>query len=92
MDCKIKHQTPTKMSSLRQPCLYLFEKNPPQTSGMAIKLVAKHQHSKKLYYALKELENCTPHKDVASPFGVLKNILYIWKSSNRMKVALGLKE
>ena len=61
----------------------------------------QHQHSDKSlkikYKSVKELENGTPHKDVASLSGTSKNTLSTWKkikkkSSNRKKVALGLKE
>ena len=74
---------------------------------MATEPAAKQQRSNKSlkikYKALKELKSGTPYKDVASLFGVLNNTFSTWKkqkqkqnktkkkSSNRMKVALGLK-
>ena len=69
------------MSLLRQPCLFSFGKE-------------SHQRFK----ALKKIERGTLHKDVASSFGVSKKTLSTWekiakkKSSNRMKMGLGLKE
>ena len=68
---------------------------------MATISAAKHQHSDKSlkvdFIALKELEKGTSHKDVASLFGVPKNVLSTWikaiqKSSSRMKMVSGLKE
>ena len=50
---------------------------------MAAKPEAKHQHLDKSlkikYKALKELENGTTHRYVASLFGAPKNTLPIWK-------------
>lgn len=67
---------------------------------MVTKPAGKQQRSDKSletkYKTLKELENSTPHKDVAPLFGVPKIIFFTRKkikkkSSIRMNVNLGLK-
>ena len=68
---------------------------------MATEPKAKHQHLDKSlkmkYKALKELENGTTHRDVASLFGAPKNTHPNWKkmkkkSSSRKEVTFGLRE
>ena len=48
-------------------------------ASVATKRRAEHKLYKIKYKALKELEKGTPHKDVASLFGVPKNTLLTWK-------------
>ena len=96
----MKHLTANGMFLLRQPCLFSFNKNTHHTSDMVTKPAGKQQRSDKSlktkYKTLKELENNTPHKDVAPLFGVSKIIFFTRKkikkkSSIRMNVNLGLK-
>ena len=47
--------------------------------SVATKRRAENKSYKIKYKALKELEKGTPHKDVASLFGVPKNTLSTWK-------------
>ena len=72
MECQIKHLTANGMFLLRQPCLFSFSKNTHHTSDMVTKPAGKQQRSDKSletkYKTLKELENNTPHKDVAPLF------------------------
>ena len=83
MECQIKHSTSNQTSFSRQLCLFYFNRKTHQTSHMAAKPEAKHQHLDKSlkikYKALKELENGTTHRYVASLFGAPKNTLPIWK-------------
>ena len=50
-------------------------------ASVATKRRAENKSYKIKYKALKELEKGTPHKDVASLFGVLKNTLSTWKKN-----------
>ena len=68
---------------------------------MVTKPAANHQRSDKSlkikYQPLKELENGTPYKDVASLFGVTRTLSPFGektkkKLTNHMKVIFGLKE
>ena len=54
-------------------------------SVSAAKRRAENKSYKIKYKALKELEKGTPHKDVASLFGVPKNTLSTWKK-NKEKI------
>ena len=49
--------------------------------SVATKRQAENKSYKIKYKALKELEKGTPHKDVASLFGVPKNTLSTWKKN-----------
>ena len=49
--------------------------------SVAIKRRAENKSYKIKYKALKELEKGTPHKDVASLFGVPKNAYLTWKKN-----------
>ena len=50
-------------------------------ASIATKRRAENKSYKIKYKALKDLENGTPHKDVAYLFGVPKNTLSTWKKS-----------
>ena len=50
-------------------------------ASVATKRRAENKSYKIKYKALKELEKGTPHKDVASLFGVPKNTLSTWKKN-----------
>ena len=56
---------------------------------VAKKQRAENKSYKIKYKALKELEEGTPHKDVASLFGVSKNTLSTWKK-NKDKILKSL--
>ena len=51
-------------------------------ASVATKRQAENRSYKIKYNALKESEKGTPHKDVASVFGVPKNTLSTWKKNN----------
>ena len=96
VDCQIEFPYYIKLG------FFSFGKNPHQSSDIATISAAKHQHSDKSlkikFKALKERENDTLRKDVASLFGVLKSTFSNLKkktkkkSCNQMKMALGLKQ
>ena len=54
-------------------------------ASIGIKRPAENKSYKIKYKTLKELEKGTPHKDVASLFGVPKNTLSTWKK-NKAKI------
>ena len=77
------------MSLFCQPFLFSFRKNPHERSGIATKPAAKHQHSDKSlkinHQSLKDLENETPNKDVASLFVVARSLSPLGKKQRKNK-------
>ena len=53
-------------------------------ASIAIKRPAENKSYKIKYKTFKELEKGTPHKDVASLFGVPKNTLLTWKNKDKI--------
>ena len=59
--------------------LFIYVLNFTIMASVATKRRAENKSCKIKYKALKELAKGTPHKDVASLFGVPKNTLSTWK-------------